>query len=41
MVSLYEDIQIFGPKGVQYFVELTDELGNVLTDEQGNALLIG
>jgi len=41
MVSLYEDIQIYGPVGVQYFVELTTEDGNTLTDEQGNALLIG
>ena len=34
-------VKIFGPLGIQYFPELTDEAGNNLTDEQGNLLLLG
>jgi hypothetical protein len=34
-------VTIYGPLGLQYFPELTDELGNILTDEQGNLLLLG
>jgi hypothetical protein len=41
MSSTYENVQIYGPVGTQYFLALTDELGNVLTDEQGNDILIG
>jgi len=41
MSSTYENVQVYGPVGTQYFLSLTDELGNILTDEQGNELLIG
>ena len=34
-------VKIYGPLGLQYFPELTDEAGNILTDEQGNLLLLG
>ena len=34
-------VKIFGPLGLQYFPELSDEAGNLLTDEQGNILLLG
>jgi len=41
MTSLYEDIQVFGPVGTQYFVQLITQDGKTLTDQQGNELLIG
>ena len=41
MTSIPGQIQIYNSVGTQYFLELTTENGNVLTDEQGNALLIG
>jgi len=39
--SLYDNIQIFGPVGTQYYLELTTENGQVLITEDGNTLLIG
>jgi len=41
MTSIPGQIQIYNSVGTQYFLELTTEDGNVLTDQQGNALLIG
>ena len=41
MTSLYNNIQIFGPVGTQYYLELTTENGNILITEDGNTLLIG
>jgi hypothetical protein len=35
------DIQIFGPLGTQYFTEITDELGNTLTTEDDQLILLG
>lgn len=35
------DIQIFGPLGTQYFPEITDELGNSITTEDGRIILLG
>ena len=34
-------VQIFGPRGISYVPELTDELGNILTTENGIELLLG
>jgi len=41
LTSTYENVQVFGPVGTQYFVQLITQNGNTLTDEQGNELLIG
>ena len=41
MTSLPGQIQIYNSAGTQYFLEMTTEDGKVLTDEQGNAILIG
>jgi hypothetical protein len=34
-------VQIFGPRGISYVPEITDELGNILTTEDGTELLLG
>jgi hypothetical protein len=39
--SLYNNIQIFGPVGTQYYLTLTTEDGQILITEDGNTLLIG
>ena len=39
--SLADNIQIFGPVGTQYYLELTTENGDVLITEDGLTLLIG
>jgi len=41
LTSLLNNIQIYGSVGPQYFVELITQDGKILTDQQGNALLIG
>lgn len=41
ITSLYNNVQIFGPVGTQYYLELTTENGNILITEDGNTLLIG
>jgi hypothetical protein len=41
ITSLYDNVQIFGPVGTQYYLELTTENGQVLITEDGNTLLIG
>jgi len=35
------NVQIFGPVGQQYFPEITDEIGNSLTTENGFTLILG
>jgi len=39
--SLYNNVQIFGPVGTQYFAELGTETGDTLITESGQTLLIG
>ena len=41
ITSLYNNVQIFGPVGTQYYLELTTESGDILITEDGNTLLIG
>jgi hypothetical protein len=41
ITSLYNNVQIFGPVGTQYYLTLTTESGNILITEDGNTLLIG
>ena len=39
--SLYNNIQIFGPVGTEYYLQLTTQDGKILITEDGNTLLIG
>lgn len=39
--SLYNNVQIFGPVGVEYYLQLTTQDGNTLITEDGDTLLIG
>jgi hypothetical protein len=41
ITSLYNNVQIFGPVGTQYYLTLTTESGNILITEDGNTLLMG
>jgi hypothetical protein len=41
MTSLYNNIQVFGPVGTQYYLQLITQNGNTLITEDGNTLLIG
>jgi len=41
ITSLYNNVQIFGPVGTQYFAELGTESGVTITTEDGQTLLIG
>jgi hypothetical protein len=41
MVANASSVLIFGPVGVQYFPELTDENGNSLETEDGNIIILG
>lgn len=39
--SLYNQVQIIGPVGTQYFAQLGTENGDIITSETGAWLLIG
>jgi hypothetical protein len=41
ITSLYNNVQIIGPVGTQYFAELGTETGDILISETGAELLIG
>lgn len=41
MVATANSVLIFGPIGVQYYPELTDEQGNTLLTEDGNLIILG
>jgi hypothetical protein len=41
ITSLYNNVQIFGPVGTQYFAELGTETGDIIITESGQTLLIG
>jgi hypothetical protein len=41
ITSLYDNVQIIGPVGVQYFAQLGSENGDIITTETGDWLLIG
>lgn len=39
--AIGKNIKVFGPVGIQYIPEITDELGNSITTEDGNIILLG